>query len=128
MSDDQPQQPVTDNAAAAIEKAKAVADRFNRQLTFLRALNTRLPVLENALAVAKKVHAESGDDVSRLTKEVEYAKKHIAQLDAWVANNLDMPENVAAANELAAKIKRLQKDIERKRQEMHRLEAGLPPA
>ena len=37
-----------------------------------------------------------------------------------------MPDDVAQANALAERIKKLQKEIEKKQREMHRLEVGLP--
>lgn len=122
-------QPTTEtpisNAAAVIEKAKQVADRYNRQVTFLLGLNIRLPILKSALAYATKMAKEHSEDRDRLTLEVAAAEKHIEQLTVWTAKNMSMPDDVATANSLADKIKRLQKDIERRRIELQRMEESL---
>jgi len=122
----QPVNPSILNAAAAIERAKEIHDRYKRQKGYLIALESRLPILESALAYNKKIHKESGEDIERLTLEIAAAKKHIGQLHTWVNNNASIQEDVAVANELAEKIKRLQKVIEKNREELHRLEVGLP--
>ena len=114
------------NPAAAIEKAKQVAERYTRQTDYLRSLTTRLPVITAALKQRKRDYEEAERDVTRLTREVAQVTEHIEKLAAWVAKNQDMPEDVAVANALADKIKRLQREIERKQRDIHRLEAGLP--
>lgn len=118
--------PLTINPAAAIEKAKEVADRFKRNQSYLITLNTRLPILEAALKQRTKDMEEAISDVKRLTADIAQAKDHRDKLEVWVANNLDMPDDVAQANALAERIKKLQKEIEKKQREMHRLEVGLP--
>lgn len=131
MTDPQPTQNTmphdsSASAMAAIEKAKEVADRYKRQVSYLVMLQCRLPILESAYNYAEKTHRESGEDVVRLTREIAAVKDHIEKLSGWVAKNSSMPEDIEQANTLAAKIKRLQQEINRKRLEMQRLANGLP--
>jgi chromosome segregation ATPase len=114
------------NPALLLERAKEVADRFTRQKTYLISLTTRLPLLKSALVYAQKVHTESGEDIARLSKEIPAIESHISKLEVWIATNFDTEDDVAIANALAKRIARLQKEIERKQRELHRVEAGLP--
>lgn len=125
---DTQQTPVLSNAAEALQRAKEINDRVTRQQNYLISLRTRLPILESALARERKAYKEAGDNVARLELEREAAVKHISKLEVWLGKHVgdtgDMVEVVALAN----RIKRLLSDIERKKRELHRLEAGLPAA
>jgi hypothetical protein len=123
---DAPQSTTLVNVAAALDRAKEIQIRHQRQVSFLIGLQTRLPILESALVYATKVHKETGEDITRLTAEISSAKKHIEQLTAWVARNITTPEDIEAATALAEKIKRLYKELEKKKDALHRLESGLP--
>jgi hypothetical protein len=114
------------NPAAAIEKAKLVADRYKRQVGYLMGLTGRLPMIQASLKQRIKDAEAAAADVIRLTAEEKQTREHIEKLNIWVANNQDMPCDVAEANSLAAKIQKLQKEIEKKQKELHRMEVGLP--
>lgn len=126
MSDEPPQNAQEVNPAAVLDRAKEVAERFERQRTYLVGLTSRLPILKSALAHAHKVHRESGEDIVRLEKEIPVVEAHIEKLTTWIAKNVDTQDDVEIANALARRIARLQKEIERKQKELHRVEAGLP--
>lgn len=129
MSDTPPDataSPTLVNVAAALERAKEIQVRHQRQVSFLIGLQTRLPILESALAYSKKVHKEAGEDITRLSTEIDAAKKHIVQLTDWIGRNISTPEDIEIATALAEKIKRLYKDIEKRKEALHRLEVGLP--
>ncbi len=114
------------NPAAALERAAQVQERYQRNVGYLCMLQTRLPILENAYTQRKKDLEEATLDVVRLEKEISHAKDHIVKLVEWVGKNSDMPDDIAMATALADKIRKLQKEIEKKQKELHRVEAGLP--
>ena len=114
------------NPAAVLERTAQVHDRYKRNVGYLVMLQTRIPILETALKQRKIDLEEATADVMRLEKEIATSKTHATQLVDWVAKNADMPDDIAQANALAEKIRKLQKEIEKKQRELHRVEAGLP--
>lgn len=114
------------NPAAALERAAQVQDRYKRNIGYLIMLQTRIPIQEAALKQRRIDLEEATADVIRLEKDIATSKDHATKLVDWVGKNADMPDDIAQANALAEKIRKLQKDIEKKQRELHRVEAGLP--
>lgn len=116
----------TSNPAADIERVAQVQKRYDRNVGYLCMLHTRLPIQEAALKQRRIDLEEAQADVIRLEKAITHDKHHASQLVEWVHKNSDMPDDIAQATALAERIKRLQKEIEKKQRELHRVEAGLP--
>lgn len=114
------------NPASVLERTAQVHDRYKRNVGYLVMLQTRIPILETALKQRKLDLEEATADVIRLEKEISNSKDHANKLVDWVAKNADMPDDIAQANALAEKIRKLQKEIEKKQRELHRVESGLP--
>lgn len=114
------------NPAAAIERAAQVNDRYKRNVGYLVMLHTRIPIQEAALKQRRLDLEEATIDVLRLEKEISTAKEHATKLVDWVGKNADMPDDIAQTNMLAEKIRKLQKDIEKRQRELHRIQSGLP--
>lgn len=110
----------------ALEKAKQMQDRITRNKNALISMSTTVEVKRNALVYAKKRLKEAQEDVERLSVEIPILDRHIEQLNVWCGKNLESDEQMQMATALAKKIQKLQKELEAKRQALHRLEAGLP--
>jgi predicted RNase H-like nuclease (RuvC/YqgF family) len=111
---------------SAMERAKEIADRINRNKSALVSISTTLEVKRNAYKHALIAQKEANEDVERLAKEIPALEHHEGQLKTWCAKNLDSDEQVAMATAIAKKIDRLRKELDAKRKELQRLENGLP--
>ena len=118
-----PEAPVT---ISAMERAKEIADRINRNKSALISISTTLVVKRNAYKYALIAQKDANEDVERLGKEIPALEHHEEQLSVWCAKNLDSDEQVAMATAIAKKIDRLRKELDAKRKELQRLENGLP--
>lgn len=116
---------MSDVTLTAMEKAKEMAARITRNKNALISIRTTLEVKRSALAYTQKVLKELHEDEQRLQKEVPALEHHVEQLENWCAKHLDSDEQVQIATELAKKIDRLRKELEKKRNELHRMESGL---
>lgn len=111
---------------SAMERAKEIADRINRNKTALVSISTTIEVKRNALKHALADQKEANENVERLSKEIPSLEHHETQLKAWCAKNLDSDEQIAVATAIAKKIDKLRKELDAKRKELQRLENGLP--
>jgi len=118
-----PNAPVT---ISAMERAKEIADRINRNRSALISISTTLEVKKVAYTHALIEQKEANEDVERLAKEIPALEHHKAQLVTWCAKNLDTDEQMQMATAIAKKIDKLRKELDAKRKELQRLENGLP--
>jgi len=119
--------PMTDPSVITdLERAKLIADRIRRNKNELISNNVTLDIKRSKLEYLLRLQKDVNDDVNRLTIEVPVFEKRVEQLTAWCAKNLESDEQVELATMLAKRIAKLQKELEHKHKELHRLEAGLP--
>lgn len=111
---------------SAMERAKEIADRINRNKSALISISTTLGVKESVYQWALVRQREANEEVERLAKEIPALKHHKDQLETWCSKHLDSDEQVQMATALAKKIDKLRKELDAKRKELHRIENGLP--
>lgn len=108
--------------ASLMADAKEIKIRFNRNYNALRSLRASLDVKKPMLAALLKQKKSLDEDVDRLTAEIPKIEERVAQLATWCADHSDMSRAGDQAEALAAKIARMSKELERKREELRRIE------